>query len=63
MNQSKLRKLRIEKYLTQDQVYVRSKRKMHQARISKLENGIFLLTEKDRKILAKVYGVSEAALT
>jgi len=59
MNQKKLKKLRIERYLTQDQVYVKSRRRIQPSRLSKLERGILLLTDRDRKILARIYGVSE----
>lgn len=62
MNQKKLKKLRIERYLTQDQVYVKSRRKIQPSRLSKLERGILLLTGRDRKILARIYGVSEEDL-
>ena len=62
MNQRKLKKLRIERYLTLDQVYVKSRRKLQPSRLSKLERGILLLTDRDRKILARIYGVSEKDL-
>ena len=63
MNQSKLKNLRIQRYLTQDEIYVRSRRKIQPSRLSKLERGILLLTGRDKKILARIYGVSEADLT
>ncbi|MBA7479670.1 hypothetical protein ES707_15106 [subsurface metagenome] len=62
MNEKKLKKLRIDRDLTQDQVYVRSRRKIQPSRLSKLERGILLLTGRDRKILARIYGVSEEDL-
>lgn len=63
MNQSKLKKLRIQRYLTQDEIYVKSRRRIQPSRLSKLERGILLLTPRDRKILANIYAVSEADLT
>lgn len=63
MNQSKLKNLRIQRYLTLDQVYVKSRRKLQPSRVSKLERGILLMTDRDKKILARIYGVSEADLT
>ena len=62
MNQSKLKKLRIQRYLTQDEIYVKSRRKIQPSRLSKLERGILLLTGRDKKILARIYGVSEEDL-
>jgi len=63
MNQSKLKKLRIQRYLTQDEIYVKSRRKIQPSRLSKLERGILLLTGRDKKILARIYGVSEEDLS
>ncbi len=63
MNHSKLKNLRIQRYLTQDEIYVRSRRKIQPSRLSKLERGILLLTGRDKKILARIYRVSEADLT
>jgi len=63
MNHKKLKNLRIQRYLTLDQVYVKSRRKLQPSRVSKLERGILLLTARDRKILARVYGVSEEDLS
>jgi transcriptional regulator with XRE-family HTH domain len=62
MNQSKLKKLRIQRYLTQDEIYVKSRRKIQPSRLSKLERGILLMTDRDKKILARIYGVSEEDL-
>ena len=59
----KLKQLRIERFLTLDQVYVKSRRKIQPSTVSKLERGILLMTDRYRKILSKVYGVSEAELT
>jgi len=63
MNQSKLKKLRIQRYLTQDEIYVKSRRKIQPSRLSKLERGILLMTDRDRKILSRVYGVPEEDLS
>jgi transcriptional regulator with XRE-family HTH domain len=63
MNQSKLKKLRIQRYLTQDEIYVKSRRKIQPSRLSKLERGILLMTDRDKKILARIYGVSEEDLS
>lgn len=62
MNQKKLKQIRIERYLTQDEVYVKSRRKLQPSRLSKMERGILLLTARDKKILSKVYGVPEKDL-
>ena len=62
MNQKKLKQLRIERYLTLDQVYVKSRRKIQPSTVSKLERGILLMTDQYRKILSRVYGVSEEDL-
>lgn len=62
MNHKKLKKLRIERYLTLDQVYVKSRRKLQPSRVSKLERRILLMSPRDRKILARIYGVSEEDL-
>ena len=62
MNQSKLKKLRIQRYLTQDEIYVKSRRKIQPSRLSKLERGILLMTDRDKKILARIYRVSEEDL-
>ena len=63
MNQSKLKKLRIQRYLTQDEIYVKSNRKIQPSRLSKLERGILLMTDRDKKILARIYRVSEEDLS
>jgi len=63
MNQKKLKKLRIQRYLTLDEVYVKSRRKLQPSRLSKLERGILLMTDQDRKILSRVYGVPEKDLS
>ncbi len=62
MIKKKLKNLRIQRYLTLDEVYVKSRRKLQPSRISKLERGILLMTDRDRKILSKVYGVPEKDL-
>lgn len=62
MTQKKLKNLRIQRYLTLDQVYVKSRRKLQPSRVSKLERGILLMTDRDKKILARIYGVSEEDL-
>ena len=63
MTQKKLKNLRIQRYLTLDQVYVKSRRKLQPSRVSKLERGILLMTDRDKKILARIYGVSEEELS
>ena len=62
MIKKKLKNLRIQRYLTLDQVYVKSRRKLQPSRVSKLERGILLMTDRDRKILSRVYGVPEKDL-
>jgi len=59
----KLKQLRRERFLTLDQVYVKSRRRIQPSTVSKLERGILLMTDHYRRILSKVYGVSEADLT
>jgi len=63
MIKKKLKNLRIQRYLTLDQVYVKSRRKLQPSRVSKLERGILLMTDRDKKILARIYGVSEETLS
>ena len=63
MIKKKLKNLRIQRYLTLDQVYVKSRRKLQPSRVSKLERGILLMTDRDKKILARIYGVSEEDLS
>jgi len=63
MIKKKLKNLRIQRYLTLDEVYVKSRRKLQPSRVSKLERGILLMTDRDRKILSRVYGVSEEELS
>ena len=48
-----LRKVRTDKELTLDDVYVLTGRKLSQGRLSKLERRIFIPNEKDKKLLAK----------
>lgn len=48
-----LRKLRRDKELTLDDVYVLTGRKLSQGRISKLERRIFIPNDKDKKLLSK----------
>ena len=63
MIKKKLKNLRIQRYLTLDEVYVKSRRKLQPSRVSKLERGILLMTDRDRKILSRVYGVPEEDLS
>jgi len=63
MIKKKLKNLRIQRYLTLDEVYVKSRRKLQPSRVSKLERGILLMTDRDKKILARIYGVSEEELS
>lgn len=48
-----LRKIRREKELTLDELYVLTGRKLSGGRISKLERGIFIPNENDKKFLSK----------
>ncbi len=52
-----IRKVRLEKNITQDEVFL--KVGIHQARLSKIERGIFEVNEKERKLLAEALGVNE----
>ena len=61
MNQ-KLKQLRIERFLTMEQVYIKSRRKIQASTISKLERGVLLMNDRYRKILARVYKVPEESL-
>jgi len=53
-----LRQIRISKNLTLDDIFVRSRRKISQSRISKLERDILLPNERDKQVLSKVLEVS-----
>lgn len=48
-----LRKTRREQELTLDDLYVLTERRLSQGRISKLERGVFIPNDKDKKLLAK----------
>ena len=48
-----LRKVRREKELTLDEVYVLTDRILSQGRISKLERRIFIPNDKDKKLLSR----------
>ena len=50
---TQLRKVRREKEITLDEVFVLTGRKLSQARISSLERGIFIPNDKDKKLLSK----------
>lgn len=52
-----IRKVRLEKNITQDEVFL--KVGIHQARLSKIERGIFEVNEKERKLLAEALGVNQ----
>jgi len=54
---NKLRELRLRKFLTLDDIYIQSKRKLDQSRVSKLERDIILPTERDKKLLSKIFNV------
>jgi len=53
MVKTTLRKVRREQELTLDEVYVLTGRKLSQGRISKLERGIFIPNDKDKKLLSR----------
>ena len=57
---NKIREVRQRKNLTQDEVYL--KVGIHQARLSKLERGIFEPNEKERKLLIDALEASEKEL-
>ena len=59
---SKLKRIRFDLGLTLDQVFVKSRRRLQPSRVSKLERGILLPDESDRKILSRIYGVPEKDL-
>jgi transcriptional regulator with XRE-family HTH domain len=57
---NKIREVRQRKNMTQDEIYL--KVGIHQARLSKLERGIFEPNEKERKLLIEALEASEKEL-
>ncbi len=58
----KIKKVRLNLFMTLEDVYLKSKRKMDVSRLSKLERGITLPTSRDKKILSRVFKLSEEEL-
>lgn len=52
-----IRELRFRKGITQDELFLKTK--IHQARISRLERGIFKASPQERKLISEALEVSE----
>lgn len=58
----KLKKVRLDRFVTQEEVFLLSRRKISSSRLSKIERGVVLPSKRDKKILCRVFKMSEMEL-
>ena len=59
---NKLRLARISLFITLEDVYIKSKRKLSTSKLSRIERGITIPTEKEKKIISRILKVPTADL-
>lgn len=58
----RLRDIRRKKLLTLDDVYVKSGRKIQTSKLSKIERGILIPSERDKKLISKALRMKKSEL-
>lgn len=51
---TKLRSVRRSKFISLDDIYLKSKRKISQSKLSRIERGISFPTEQEKKTIARI---------
>lgn len=59
---NKLRLARISLFITLEDVYIKSKRKISTSKLSRIERGITIPTEKEKKTISRILKVPEKDL-
>lgn len=59
---SKLRSVRRSLLVTLDDIYIKSRRKISQSKLSRIERGISIASEKEKKIISRILKVPEKDL-
>ena len=54
---NKLRIVRRSKFITLDDIYIRSKRKISQSKLSRIERGVSFPTEQEKKTISRILKV------
>ena len=57
-----LKKTRLSRFMTQEEIYLKSRRKISSSRLSKIERGVVIPNKQDKRILCKIFKMSEAEL-